>query len=291
MAAVSSIIAGVGIAAGIGSTIYGAVSKSEAEKRQQDAIAEQNAIARQKLQFAQEQYADWQKRYGKVNQDLANYYSNLSATGFRQKMELANNAAANQTLKNFDTSLKNMQTTFAKQGMSNSGASAAAELQMQGNLLSAQASNNFTNEMNKLSADQMVADQKMNYAALGKQEQAMVNSMMEGSYNTQMDVAYQQQMAAMQKSQEANNWISSGIDTMFGAAGLFSGVGGGAKAAAGAAGAVAAPRPGPMTFGNATTYNVGVPGINSAVNAGANANWIGKNLSFNKLPENNIFNS
>ena len=116
-------------AAIIGSAAVGAVSSSKSAKSQSSAANAASASAdaaallqyetsMEQLDFAKQQYQDWQNVFGPIQQNLANYYNSLSsdtvaALGL-QSIEQEYHRSATQ-----------LDESLAKRGMTNSGALAA----------------------------------------------------------------------------------------------------------------------------------------------------------------------
>ncbi|MDX9738851.1 MAG: tail fiber domain-containing protein [Candidatus Dojkabacteria bacterium] len=128
-------------------------------------IAKDNiAFQKEQLDFTKEQYADWEKAFGSIQENLGEYYNNLSGTKYTNRAL----AAEAQEYSRANTELNSM---LAQRGMSGSGMEAAAKTA----LLSSSVQNRA---IIRATADDTVAQQKMNFLGLGLgQGSAMLGTM------------------------------------------------------------------------------------------------------------------
>ena len=121
-------------------------------------VAEKNSdlsyrIAKEQLDFDKEQYEDWKNIYGSIQENLGNYYNNLNA----DSLTLKHIEAITTEFSKAETQLKQ---TLAQRGLDDSGMMAAAEVSL--------ASQEALNKANiRANADEMVAQEKMQFLSLG----------------------------------------------------------------------------------------------------------------------------
>lgn len=206
MAAATSVIAGIGatsLAAGLGSSIAGGVMTAKQQKEMNKRIDEMNAIARQKLAFAQDMYADWKEMYGDVGNELGEYYANLSADTLKANYRDDNIAASNSLMKNVDAARKNLQDTFRKQGMTNSGAAASAELKLATDAIGSKTLIDYDTAQKMSGAAQEVANRQGTFYGAGLAEKNMSAAAVAGGYDTQINTT---QMAYNSNAAQQQNW-------------------------------------------------------------------------------------
>lgn len=231
MAAATSVIAGIGatsLVAGLGSSIAGGVMAAKQQEEMNKRIDEMNAIARQKLEFAQDIYSDWQEAYGPINSELSTYYANLSADSLKKNYADDNLAASNSLMKNVDAARQNLQNTFRKQGMANSGAAASAELKLATDAIGKKTLIDYDTAQKQSNAAQEAINLKQNYYNMGLAEKGVGVSAMSDAYNTQIGAV---QGAYNNNAQQQQNW---GNLTQMGLGMVGSGMGLMASAAASA---------------------------------------------------------
>ena len=103
------------VAAITGATsLFGSISSNKAASKATDASSAANAAA---LDFQKQQYQDWQDTFGPIQDNLSKYYQNISPDYFEAT-----------GLTNFMTEraaqIKQLDTTLAQRGLSNSGLAA-----------------------------------------------------------------------------------------------------------------------------------------------------------------------
>ena len=116
------IVSAVSTVVAVGGSIYGAKKAKDAAEADRDAAnarseaqAEADAAA---LDFEKERYADWQEVYGSVEQNLADYYNNVSADYYEvQGLQAFNEEAADVQ--------KQVQEDLAQRGIQGSGIGAS----------------------------------------------------------------------------------------------------------------------------------------------------------------------
>jgi hypothetical protein len=111
----------VAAAVGAGVSLYSANRSSKGAK---GAVGASRDASAAELDFAMEQYDDWQAVFGDLQKTLANYYENLSP-------ELITAQGLEQYNLERDRSLQTIQETLAQRGLGNSGLAAAVETQTQ----------------------------------------------------------------------------------------------------------------------------------------------------------------
>lgn len=220
MAAMSSIAIGTAVVGGVSAlfgaanTLHSSQKAKEAKKEQERAIAEANAVARQKLAFAQDIYKDWQDTYGAVDKKLGEYYANLSADGVKSMIQNAEVSATNSIMSNINNTRQQLSNTFQKQGMGNSGAAAAAEMQLGAQALSAKSAISWDAQNKMLNAGQQVANAQGQFAALGAQKQQIAAGLMNGAFDANMNAANMQMQAANNQMQYAQQGMADGMSTI-----------------------------------------------------------------------------
>lgn len=215
---------GVGLVAVAGATTYAAVSAdknaSKANKAANAARDAEMAYRAKELAFAQEQWNTWKQDFGGIQEEVAEFYKNLTADGLRQQYQMAGTEASNTLLNQFDTQLKQLENNFAKAGMTNTGASASAQLSLQNQLLSSQAQNNFQTQQMMANADNVVMGQKAGWVQQGEALRQNATQAMLGAYqgysNSYNQTKQQYQQAAEQYKQQVTNSIVSGMNTIGG---------------------------------------------------------------------------
>lgn len=210
------IMAGVSAAISIGTAIAGAKQQKEAMKIQKQQIA----LAQQRMTMAQSFMADYTDRFGAVNTQLAEHYSNLTDASLRQSYQNAGDSASNQAMQQYDAARKELQSSIQRANMSGSGAEIEALMNMSASQLSNASNIKMSVENAKLGAAQEVANQKMQYAQMGQNEKQMNMSFLDASYNQQ-----QQAMGALASTHQnlANNLFDTSVESFSSATQSFVG--------------------------------------------------------------------
>lgn len=116
-----------GIATAIaGSAVIGAVASNKASSRATKAASQ---AADAEMAFNQQKYDDWKEVYGPIQENLADYYSNVSPELYEaQGLEAFN--------KEFETAQARLEQSLAQRGIQDSGLS--AQLESEGEIGAAQ---------------------------------------------------------------------------------------------------------------------------------------------------------
>lgn len=194
-------------AAIIGSAVVGAGASMMASGSASDSADAATAASSQasaaQIAFSKEQYADWKKVFGDVQDNLSAYYKNLTpdaieATGIQN---------INQQ---YSQANKQITQSLAQRGISSSGLEGQAMVDL------AQKQAQDTANL-KIQAPQMAANEKMKFLALGLNQGANAVSGVNQAYGTQATLAanqanmYNQQAAS--SSAGIGSSLSSGINS------------------------------------------------------------------------------
>ena len=133
----------------------------EGQKKEQNAAvsateraADQSyQLSKENIAFQREQYADWKAVYGDLQDNLGDYYNNLSSSKYATQAIQANQQEFAKTSKQLDTSL-------AQRGLSSSGAQAASMTAMSQQLAQANATARY-------SAEDTVKQQQLGFLGVG----------------------------------------------------------------------------------------------------------------------------
>ena len=209
---VGAITAVVAVGMGIAQTIIGIQDRDAARRAQRRALDEARTIAQDKIKYAATLDAEWKKNFGDTTAQVAEYYSALSSESLRQQYEATGNKTLEQSYNNFMQQRKQLETKINQMGMQNSSQALSALMQMSTAQMQNNAAINFETNMNKMKADQEVAQQKLAYNQTGKELQmASINT-----HNAGIDMLYNANLAvlnqAAQREQDANGMINAGLD-------------------------------------------------------------------------------
>lgn len=209
---VGAITAVVAVGMGIAQTIIGIQDRNAARREQRRALDEARTIAQDKIKYAATLDAEWKKNFGDTTAQVAEYYSALSSESLRQQYEATGNKTLEQSYNNFMQQRKQLETKINQMGMQNSSQALSALMQMSTAQMQNNAAINFETNMNKMKADQEVAQQKLAYNQTGKELQmASINT-----HNAGIDMLYNANLAvlnqAAQREQDANGMINAGLD-------------------------------------------------------------------------------
>lgn len=177
--------------------------------------------AMEQLAFGKQMWQDWQQDYGVIQDQVGQYYANLTDTVLKQQYEMANTSSSNTLYKAYEQASKNLATQMNRSGMGNSGAAVAANLQLQSQALSNKAQNAWQTEQLKANAQNVIMGQKANWVAQGQAQQNAAAGIINGAYAQQAASAqsakqmYMQQLAQQQASN--TNFIVQGIGQTIGA--------------------------------------------------------------------------
>lgn len=194
-------------AAVVGSAVVGAVSSSSSSKRASSsanaATAASSEASAAQLEFAKEQYADWEKAYGPIQDNLSAYYNSLTP----EKYETQSIQAINQSYANAN---KQITQSLAQRGIATSGLAAQAQV----DLATKQAQDTATV---RATSDQVVANEKMKFLSLGMGQYANTTAGIYNAYGNQANLAAQQSSMysnqAAQAAQGVGTALSSGVNS------------------------------------------------------------------------------
>ena len=209
---VGAITAVVGAGMGIAQMVIGAQERAQARADQRRALDEARTIAQDKIQYATDLDKEWKKNFGDTTTQVAKYYSELSTESLRQQYEATGNKTLEQSYNNFMQQRKQLETKINQMGMQNSSQALSALMQMSTAQMQNNAAINFETNMNKMKADQEVAQQKLAYNQTGKELQmAAINT-----HNAGIDMLYNANLSVLnqagQREQDANSMINAGLD-------------------------------------------------------------------------------
>jgi len=176
------------VGAMIGSAAIGAASSASAAKKASSAADAQAQASREatdaslqasreQLAFQQEQYADWERIYGPIQERLSSYNQSLSSDTFA--------ALGLQGLQqSYTQSRTNMDRALAQRGLSSSGAAAESltELETQRTLGAAQI---------RQQAPQQVAEQQQSFLSAGLGLQSGLQAGISNAYGNQAQINMQ----------------------------------------------------------------------------------------------------
>jgi len=200
---------------GAGASIYAGNKADKAAGRASDQQAQAQAAANQSTQdqlaFNKQQYADWQATYGPIQDNLANYYNNLTP-------EHQTTLGIQNVQEQYQKSLQQVETNLAQRGLDTSGIMASTETQF-----GIQAARDKAQVASK--TPQQVAQQKSQFLGLGLGNQSALqgnisNSFSNISSNLQNQSAIYGQQAAV-ANQNANAAYGSLGNVVGGAVGAY----------------------------------------------------------------------
>lgn len=145
----------------------GAKKSKEAQDRANEAFNEIKNVAAKKMDYAAQLDTEWNDSYGGATKAAAKYYSELTSASLQQQYELAGNQAQLQNMQNFQNQMKQLDTKINQMGMQNSSQALSALMQMSSQQMANNASINFETQMNKMRADQEVAQQQAAWSSQG----------------------------------------------------------------------------------------------------------------------------
>lgn len=208
------VMAGIAAAVGIAQVIGGSIAADKARKERLAAAGRMREAAQAKLDYATKLDKDWTDRYGDTTNQVASYYKNLTSESLKQQYQMTGDKALEQSYNNFQQQMKQLDTKINQMGMQNSSQALSALMQMSTQQMSNNAAINFETNLNKMKADQEVAQQKLAYNQTGQQLQmAAINTRNQG-YDMQFNAAQVEAGYAQQDFQSAQGLISSGMNTM-----------------------------------------------------------------------------
>ena len=191
----------------IGSAVLGAAASSKSAKSANSsanaATASADAAARlqyeassEQLAFSKQQYDDWQSIYGPIQDNLSNYYKNLSSDSIAS-------LGIQSIEKEYARSSQLLEQTLAKRGITNSGATTQSMTQLESARMLGRA------EV-QANAPMVAAQQQQGFlnAGLGIQSQAL--SGINSAYGTQISLLGQQAANATSQANNYSNQAAAG---------------------------------------------------------------------------------
>ena len=206
----------IGGSAALGSvTSYMGAKKSSAASAETAAAMRKSAKLQYKatmaqLDFAKQQYNEWQGIFGPIEQNLSSYYKNLSPDSFA--------ALGIQNIEQeYSRSREQLDIALAKRGITDSGATVAGMTELEGNRLLGRA-------QVRAQAPTQVAQMQQGFLSVGLGQQAQLQQGINNAYSNQIGVFGQQvsnnlnqsNMYAQQAAQgyaTAGSAIGQGINT------------------------------------------------------------------------------
>lgn len=178
-----------GVATAIaGSAVLGAVVSSNAAGKATDAASK---ASQSELAFNQQRYDDWKAVYGPIQDNLSDYYSNLSPDMYEAQGLEAFNAE-------YQKAQDAVATSLAQRGITDSGLS--AQLEQQGAISAAQ-----NRAAIRMDAPAKVAELQSNFLqiGLGQDPSGDIAGTLARNTSTTQNIATQSQMAAGQAAGNA----------------------------------------------------------------------------------------
>lgn len=188
-------------AAVVGSAVVGGVMSSRAAGKSADASnnateASSQASAAQ-LAFSKEQYDDWQKVYGSLQDNLSTYYNSLTP----EKYETQGIQAIKQA---YSTAQKQVDQSLAQRGITTSGLTAQTQVDM----ASKQAQDIATV---RATSEQAVAQEKMKFLSLGMNQYGAAANGVSNAYGNQANLAANQANMYNQQAAQASAGVGSAL--------------------------------------------------------------------------------
>ena len=171
-----------GVATAIaGAAIVGGVVQNNASKRATKS-AEQASAA--ELEFAKQQYADWQKTFGNIEDTLATYYETLTPDTYAS---MGLQAAEKER----SIALERINQNLAQRGLTGSGLEQSAIMQTELGTAEQKATV-------RANAPAEVAKQQLSFLSLGygQNPQGQVQNVLSGQADSAQQIAQNQQIAA-----------------------------------------------------------------------------------------------
>ena len=150
----------------------------------------QYKTSQQQLEFAKQQYNDWQSIFGDTQTHLKNYYNNLSS-------DIIASLGIQNIEKEYARSSQMLDTALAQRGMSNSGATTAGLTQLEQTRMLGRA------EV-QTNAPMQAAQQKAGFLSAGMGQLTNTQSGISNAYTQQMNVLGQQYSGNMNQASQYN---------------------------------------------------------------------------------------
>lgn len=194
-------------AATVGAAVVGGVSSNVASNRASGAADRQTAAAERaserELQFAKERYADWKDVFGDVQDNLSDYYTNLSPEFIEaQGLEAIEQERA--------LASERINETFAQRGLGTSG----LRVQAENDLTMATAGERAQVRAN---APMQTAQEQSRFLqiGLGQNPENSISNAYARNTQAQSNLAVQRQQQAATASRYANQAIQGAVETGF----------------------------------------------------------------------------
>lgn len=191
----------------------------------QEAKADQAYEEMTKL--ANKQYERWEKDFGEIQTEVADYYKNLSDDILKQQYEDANTEANQSLVQQYFQAQYNIKSNMNKAGMAGSGAEQSSNLQLQQTMLAQKAQNRWQTQQLKANANNVLMGQKANWAQQGEnlRSQAMQNQYNAEQIKSNAATANAQMYRQLQ-AQYNNQAISGSLNMLANMGGMMIGAGG-----------------------------------------------------------------
>jgi len=187
--------------------------QKEARKAATAAAERSTQLTEKQVEFQKKQYADWKAVYGPLQENLGNYYKNLSPDKYSQQ-------AVEQVQVETNNALKHIDTEFAQRGLDDSGIKAATEIAMQSN-----AANQKANI--RANADDIVHNKQMQFLGLGlgqgTQMLGTIGNVASNGANAQAGIASSYNQTSSTLGAASMNALGGAIGTAVGVATLSGG--------------------------------------------------------------------
>lgn len=174
----------IGGSAALGSiTSYSGAKKSSAASAETAAAMRKSAKLQYKatmaqLDFAKQQYNEWQGIFGPIEQNLSSYYKNLSPDSFA--------ALGIQNIEQeYTRSREQLDTAMAKRGITDSGANAAGLTELENSRMLGRA-------QARAQAPTQVAQMQQGFLSVGLGQQAQLQQGINNAYSNQINTLGQQ---------------------------------------------------------------------------------------------------
>ena len=197
-----------GIAVAIGGTaVIGAISSSSAARKSSAAASEaaaasktaaklQYQVSMAQLDFAKQQYNEWQGIFGPIEQNLSSYYKNLSSDTFA--------ALGIQNIEQeYTRSREQLDTAMAKRGITDSGANAAGLTELENSRMLGRA-------QARAQAPTQVANQQLGFLSIGLGQKAQLQTDINNAYSNQINIRGQQATNSMNQSNMYSQQAAAG---------------------------------------------------------------------------------
>lgn len=147
----------------------------KADQKRADALAGESISAskaniemqREQLAFMQKQYDEWNAVYGDLQQNLGDYYANLSIGDEFKKIDTNLSFTLQSLSKEYATAAKDTQRAMSQMGLAGSGAAAQNTVGLNQGLAQSRAMARAQAGIGKLDAGDIVAQKQMGFLGVG----------------------------------------------------------------------------------------------------------------------------